>query len=187
VRDPDSKAAPDWMILDHLAARLGTQFPYTDEKSITLEIGKVVPCYAGISWEALGDQGMQWDAKAVQKKPALKRAEQPVPGGGEGYALVTGTVSYDGGDLFSLTKQMQPMAFKPSVGIHPEDAARAGLVEGAMLAVRSDLGELVLPARLDATVQQGTVWIPESLTAAPVGTLLNGHPTEKVRLTPANA
>lgn len=187
VRDPDSKAAPDWMILDHLAARLGVNFPYADEKAITQEIGKTVPCYAGITWEALGDQGVQWDAKLVYKKPMLKRAEQPVPSGGEGFDLVTGTVSYDGGDLFSLTKQMQDMAFKPSVGIHPEDAAKAGLVEGAMLAVRSNLGELVLPARLDATVQPGTVWIPESLTAAPVGALLNGHPTEKVRLAPANA
>jgi len=187
VRDPESKAAPDWMILDHLAARLGAHFPYADEKAITQEIGKVVPCYAGISWDALGDQGVQWDAKLVAQKPTLKRAEQPVPSVGEGYDLVTGTVSYDGGDLFSLTKQMQPMAFQPSVGIHPEDALKAGLVEGAMLSVRSDLGELVLPARLDETVQPGTVWIPESLTAAPVGALLNGHPTEKVRLAPANA
>ena len=43
VRDPQSKAAPDWMILDHLATRMGTNWPYGDERAITREISESRP------------------------------------------------------------------------------------------------------------------------------------------------
>ncbi|HXF63692.1 MAG TPA: molybdopterin-dependent oxidoreductase, partial [Caldilineaceae bacterium] len=179
VRNPESKAAPDWMILDHLATRMGVNWPYADEQAITKEISQVVPLYQGMSWDALGDQGLQYDATAVRPQFTFRAVEQPpLPAAAEGALdLVTGTVLYDGGVLFSKTKQMQNMAFGQSAGLNPADAARLGIAEGDTLVVRTGPGELTLAAKLVSTVRPGTVWIPEGLPGAPVGLLVsNGEP-----------
>jgi NADH-quinone oxidoreductase subunit G len=188
VKNPASKAAPDWMILDHLAGAMGVRWPYSDVKSIVTEITRAVPLYAGMTWENLGDQGMQWDSAVVCEPLVARRAEQAELGtqGDHRYNVVSGTVLYDGGDLFRMTKQMQNVAFGASLGINPADAARIGVTAGEFLSVRNTHGELTLAARIDPQVQPGTVWIPESLPGAPVGSLLNGSPVEQVELSKAN-
>ena len=59
--------------------------------------------------------------------------------------------------------------------MHPDDAARLGIADGAAVIVRGDGGEMEFTAKLDSTVQPGTVWIPESSNppgmGAPVGDL----------------
>ena len=183
VRDPQSKAAPDWMILDHLANRFGVNWAYGNERAITTDISKTVSMYNGLTWEALGDQGVQWDAAKMRAKPTYREAEQRlVPSENQPYTLVSGTVLFDGGNLFQLTPQMQNMAFGAKVGINPADAQSLGVVEGAAVKVANRHGELRLTAKVDSQVQQGTIWIPESLPNAPVGALLNGRAVEFVRV-----
>ncbi len=57
VSNPASKAAPDWMILDHLASHLGADWSYASAQGVTAEIAHAVPIYAGIDWESIGDHG----------------------------------------------------------------------------------------------------------------------------------
>jgi predicted molibdopterin-dependent oxidoreductase YjgC len=176
VRDPQSKAAPDWMILDHLATRMGTNWPYGDERAITREITEAVPLYQGLTWDALGDQGQQYDASSVRPAPQLRTIEQgEMPRLSEQeFILVSGTVAYDDGNMFRLTTQMRNMAFGRNAGISPDDAAKLGIEDGAPLVVQNDRGELTLNAKVNEQVLPGTIWIPESLAGAPVGNLLNG-------------
>ncbi len=181
VRNPDSKAASDWMILDHLAARLGAHWPFVDVRSVTAEIAKLLPIYRGMTWDALGDQGLQWDATPVRGKAAMQTVAVDALVE-EGYSVIGGTVLYDDGDLFARTPLMQNMSFGASVGIHPSDAEKMGIVAGSLLSVRSDQGELILAARLDPSIRPGSVWIPESLPNAPVGALRNGHAVAHVEL-----
>lgn len=176
VRDPHSKAAPDWMILDHLANRMGVNWPYGDERAITKEISETVPLYRGMTWDALGDQGLQYDAAGVRPQAAFRSVEQPAQPAmdDQNLALVTGTVLYDGGTLFRMTPQMHDMAFGPAALLHPDDAARLDIAEGDAVVIRSRQGELALCAQFHPTVQPGTVWIPESLAGAAVDTLRDG-------------
>jgi anaerobic selenocysteine-containing dehydrogenase len=46
------------------------------------------------------------------------------------------------------------------VHVHPEDASRAGVFDGALARVRSDNGEIVLPAEVTDTIMPGVVSIP---------------------------
>jgi NADH-quinone oxidoreductase chain G len=184
VANPESKAAQDWMILDHMAARMGVQWPYASAQGVLEEITEAAPIYAGLDWTALGDQGLQWDAAAVRPRPAYRTCEQldlPTHDRQE-LALVTGTVTYDGGNMFRLTPAMRNMAWGPAVGLNPADAAVMGLGADAPVTVRSGHGELTLQVRLSSQVQPGTAWIPESLPGAPVGALLNGREVEFVRV-----
>jgi formylmethanofuran dehydrogenase subunit D len=77
---------------------------------------------------------------------------------------------------------MQNMAYGPSVNLNPADAATLDVEENTPVVVESSHGQLNLVARVDPAVQAGTVWIPESLADAPVGTLLNGSDVEYVRV-----
>jgi NADH-quinone oxidoreductase chain G len=188
VRNPQSKAAADWMIIDHLAARFGVNWPYPDEKAVTTEISKVVPQYHGLTWEALGDQGAQWDAKLARQPLKPRRAEQPALAAQEGdFAMVNGSVLYDSGTLFSKTAVMRAMSFGDRVGLHPSDAARMGVADGDLLAVRSAGGHAVLAARIDSSVQPGSVWIPEGLPSAAAGALRSGDGVTRLKLAPAPA
>jgi predicted molibdopterin-dependent oxidoreductase YjgC len=176
VRDPQSKAAPDWMILEHLAIRMGTNFYYSDERAITREISEATPLYRGMTWEALGDQGQQYDASSVRPAAKLTEIEQgevATPGAQE-LLLVSGRVTYDDGNLFRLTPEMSNYAFGRNAGLHAEDAAKLGLSDGAAIVVKSDRGEVTLNAKIHDQVMPGTIWIPESLLGAPVGALTNG-------------
>ncbi|MCL4861090.1 MAG: NADH-quinone oxidoreductase subunit NuoG [Caldilineaceae bacterium] len=176
LRNPHSKAAPDWMILDHLATRMGNNWPYADVKGVTAEITQAAPIYAGLTWDALGDQGVQWDASLVRPQPVYRAAEQlPLPAPtGDQLALVTGAVTYDGGTLFYQGEVMPQLAFPAAVVLNPVDAARLQVEEGAAVTVRNANGELSVAVKLDAQVQPGAAWVPEGLPGAPVGALLNG-------------
>ncbi len=100
----------------------------------------------------------------------------------DGLSLVAGTVLYDGGNLFSQTKQMANVALGAVVSVHPDDASKMGIEAGTELIVRNSHGALTLAARLDPHVKPGTVWIPESLPQSPVGALLNGSDVETVEI-----
>ena len=188
VTDPKSRAAPDWMIFAHLAKQMSADWPFSDAHSVTAEITRAVPAYAELTWEALGDQGRQWDAdSAPVADVSAGRTAEGIPESAAGDAeyplnLVTGTVLYDGGTLFSLTDQMHGMAHGATVTLNPADASAFGLDAGIAVTVRSEQGNLDLTLAVDAQVQTGCAWIPESLPGAPVGALLNGSFTQRVKV-----
>ena len=186
VTNPKSRAAPDWMMLTHLAKHFGVAWPFSDARSVTAEISKAVPGYDGLTWEALGDQGRQWDADSAPAAAAHGSAEGASTAGPDNdeypLSLVTGTVLYDGGTLFSLTEEMHGMAHGATVTLNPADAAAIGVDAGSPVTVQSEQGDLALIAAVDAQVQTGTAWIPESLPGAPVGALLNGSHTQQVKV-----
>ncbi len=77
VRDPQSKAAPDWMILDHLATSAWVVTgPMPMKRASRLRLPKLYLLYEGLTWDALGDQGLQWDATAVRTQPESREAKQ---------------------------------------------------------------------------------------------------------------
>jgi predicted molibdopterin-dependent oxidoreductase YjgC len=182
ITDPQSKAAPDWMILDHLATRMGTNWPYGDVRAVTREISEAVPLYNGLSWDALGDQGQQYDASNVRPAAKLAKVEQgeAVAVSDQELLLVSGYVTYDDGTMFKLTPHMKNYAFGRSAGISASDAARLGITDGTPIVVQSERGTLELAAKIHEQVNPGTLWIPESIEGAPVGNLLNGSAVTKV-------
>ncbi len=186
VTNPKSRAAPDWMMLMHLAKQMGVEWSFSDARSVTAEIATAVPAYSGLTWEALGDQGSQWDANAAPaaaEQGSTRGASTDGPDNSEyPLSLVTGTVLYDGGTLFGLTEEMHGIAHGATVTLNPADAAAIGVDVGSKVSVHSEQGSLELEAAVDAQVQTGTAWIPESLPGAPVGALLNGSNTQQVRV-----
>ncbi len=188
VADPQSKAAQDWLILDHMAARMNKQWPYASAQGVLEEITKAAPIYAGLDWTALGDQGLQWDAASVRPDAVYRPCEQlsqPAQDAEE-FVLVGGAVAYDAGNLFRLTTVMRSLARGAVVGLNPADVERMSLDAQTPVTVQSANGALALTVQVDERVQPGTAWIPESLPGAPVGALQNGRDVEYVRITTCN-
>jgi assimilatory nitrate reductase catalytic subunit len=88
---------------------------------------------------------------------------------------------------------------EPLLDVHPDDAARLGLVEGGLARIESANGETVLPIRLSTAQRQGEVfaamhWTDSFSSAGPIGRLVqaatdpvSGQPELKltaVRVTP---
>ena len=59
-----------------------------------------------------------------------------------------------------MSPRLSAHRMEPCVDLHPRDAERHGVEEGALVRVRSRHGELQLRARIDAGLRPGSVFIP---------------------------
>jgi NADH-quinone oxidoreductase subunit G len=70
-------------------------------------------------------------------------------------------------ELSSLAIGIAELAPQPYAVLHPEDAAAAGLAEGAQISIIFADREVVLPLTIDAGLAQGVVGLPVSLPGMP--------------------
>jgi len=73
-----------------------------------------------------------------------------------------------------VNSQLTFLGDEPEVLLHPDDAAAAGLTDGAAVIVRSQDGELTAIARLDPGIRPGAVSVPHGYSEANVN-LLTSH------------
>ena len=62
---PGAKA--DWEIFIELAKHLGQKWSYSGPQDVLREIGETNPLYAGLTWEALGLQGVRTQEQEVAR------------------------------------------------------------------------------------------------------------------------
>ena len=65
-------ARADWEILRGVATRLGLAWAYRSPSDILTEIATTVPLYAGLTREALGDQGRRWSFAGERETVAVQ-------------------------------------------------------------------------------------------------------------------
>jgi predicted molibdopterin-dependent oxidoreductase YjgC len=58
--------------------------------------------------------------------------------------------------------------------VHPDDAEKRGVQEGARVRVKTEAGELVLPVRITRDVAAGSVFVPFNQPGARANTVLAG-------------
>ncbi len=183
IGNPASAAAPDWNILDHVAARLDHDWHYRSVRDITGELGQAIPAYAGIAWDRLGESGWQRQADANPPLSAEVPMSEPIsPPGKNALRLYRGRLFYDAGRMCALTPEIQNMIPDDFLAVHPEDLTARRLEDGTTVTVTSSHGAVVVPVRSDTSVAVGSVWLPESLRDTAVGTVLNGSYWEWVTL-----
>ncbi|WP_307347051.1 molybdopterin oxidoreductase family protein [Caulobacter ginsengisoli] len=107
------------------------------------------------------------DGRALMNPVAPQGAAIPLDGAFS-LALNTGRVRDHWHTLTrtGLAPELCRHAPEPYVDIHPEDAAAAGVTEGALTRVRTASGEAVAPARLTDRQRRGDLFMPMHWTAA---------------------
>jgi formate dehydrogenase alpha subunit len=187
---PPGQARPDWWITAELAKRVarrlgldvGAQFDYPGAAEIFDEMARLTPFLAGLSHARLDREGgLQWPcptpehpgtrylyaesfprgrgrfvpARQIETAAELPDADYP-------FVLNTGRLLYHwhGGTLTRRVQGLLELAPRLEVAIHPADARRLGVDEGALLRVTSRRGELTGHTHVTEAVKPGAIFIP---------------------------
>jgi formate dehydrogenase alpha subunit len=198
--EPFGDARADWQIVCDVAKRLEQKlerensafWDYAHPSEILEEMGRLVPNYAGITYDRLDGDGLQWPVlnrehpgtpflfendfprgrakfHALVYEPSKEQPDAEYP-----FILTTGRVLYHwhGGTQtrHSILDFAQPEAL---VEINPSDAAQLAVNEGDAVRVSSRRGAIVLRARVTEKASRGIVFIPFHFAEAAANMLTN--------------
>jgi NADH-quinone oxidoreductase subunit G len=92
----------------------------------------------------------------------------------------------DEGRLSERALELKEALEEPAfVEVHPRDAGRLGLADGARAVIATEAGEAVLPVRVTERVVGGAVFVPFNQPGLAANTLLSGAFTTPATLAPA--
>jgi formate dehydrogenase alpha subunit len=185
--EPRGEARPDWQIICDLAERIEQRlgrnpsafWRYEHPSQVLVEMGGVVPEYAGVKYSRIEKEGLQtpvWDDHhpgtpylftetfpsgkgkfhPLNYVPAVEMPDDEYP-----FILTTGRLleHWHGGTLTRHSKldDLYPVA---RVEINPGDAARLKIEDGDAVRVSSRRGSIVLRAWVTQRTTRGVVFIP---------------------------
>jgi formate dehydrogenase alpha subunit len=172
---PFPGALADWEILLALMAATGYPQPFGEPGEIMDEIARVAPIFAGVSYDRLRDDGLQWPVPTRDHPgtPILHRESFPIGRGRlsrvefvpspelrEGLTLVTGRrlEHYNAG---TMTRRTQNLTLAPDerLEMHPDDANARGIRTGDWVRLASAHGETIVPAEITTRLRPGTVFL----------------------------
>ncbi len=190
---PPGEARPDWLVVRDAARALGASWSYESPDEVMDEIAAVAPgSFGGVSYDRLGGDGLQWpcpsrdhpgtttvhsDGFAIGRAHLIPVEHEPNPEHGHSafpYLLITGRIleHYNVGTMTRRTRQLA-LVSGDRLEIHPSDATREGIADGAPVAIESRWGKTTARARIIRRVQPGTVFLsfhfPETHTNCLIG------------------
>jgi formate dehydrogenase major subunit len=175
---PIGQVRPDWQTLCDLMAATGYPQPYAHPAEIMAEIARVAPPFAGVSYERLEADGLQWpvpDAThpgtpllhreqfPLGRAPLMRVEYEPSPSlasAASSLLLVTGRAleHYNNGSMTRRTPNRLLLS-EDRLDMHPDDARRLEIVSGDRVTVSSKFGEARATARLTDDVAPGTLFL----------------------------
>ena len=84
---------------------------------------------------------------------------------------------------FVNVTSLRRQAREPEVLLHPADAARRGIVAGAVVTVRNDRGAFLAKARVEPSIREGVAWAPSIWWGKLAGDGANANQTTSQRVT----
>jgi len=177
---PPGEARPDWWIIGEIARRMGYEgLIYSSARDIMDEINRTTPSYAGITYDRIGDAGLQWPCpdvahpgtpvlhigkfsrglghlSAVDWRPPAEEPDEEYP-----FILTTGRVlyHYHTGTMTRRSEGLDAISPGPVVEINSEDALRLGVADGQPVAVSSRRGPIEAAALVSTMTDPGVVFM----------------------------
>jgi formate dehydrogenase major subunit len=178
--EPVGASRPDWEIICDVARAMGRSEPFhfKSAEEIWNEIRSVWKAGAGISYERLEREGLQWPCpsenhpgtqvlhadtfpggrragfRQIEYRPTGETADEEYP-----FTLITGRTLYqfNAGTMTSRTGNnlLRPHDY---LDVSAADAERLGLSEGAHVRIRSRYGEAILLIRIENAVRPGELF-----------------------------
>jgi formate dehydrogenase major subunit len=177
VVEPIGECKADGQIMVDIMNRMGyKQAPYA-AKTMLEEISQIVPFFAGVKWDELGEQGKQWPVAAdgtdtkilhtdtfkrgkgrFQFREYVESPEILAFGKDYPYILTTNRVleHYNAGTMTRRTPNAE-IVTEDVVIIHPDDAAQHHIGEGDWVCIESDRGKVDIKARISDEVKPGVI------------------------------
>jgi predicted molibdopterin-dependent oxidoreductase YjgC len=180
VVKPAGDSQDDWWILMQLANRMGASWDYSCAEDIFEEIRKVTPSYAGLTYERIEKELLQWPCpteehpgtqflhrdkfsrglglmSAIEYTAPAEEVDPEYP-----VILTTGRVleHFHTGTMSRNSKILNDIVSEPFVEIHPNDASNYNISDGEMISVSSRRGSIRLKARISDMPKPNVVFIP---------------------------
>jgi formate dehydrogenase alpha subunit len=178
---PMGNTLPDWQIISRLSTAMGYEMAYESPERIFNEITALTPkSYAGMSYERLGLNGLQWPcpdpehpgtpylhkqsfakgkgsfhALAYQDPAEMPDADYP-------FFLTTGRMfaHFHTGTMTRISPHLDVEQVTGYVSIHPQDAQALSIQNGDRVLMSSRRGEIEAPARITPSVSPGVLFLP---------------------------
>ncbi|MCC7264906.1 MAG: molybdopterin-dependent oxidoreductase [Candidatus Latescibacteria bacterium] len=189
---PQGEARPDWWIISQLARRLGIPgFEYQSAAEVFDELCQVSPLYAGLSWERVGRESLQWPVPTADHPGTAVLHEGEFKNGRGLFKVVNyrdpaETLSPDFPVWLTTGRRLQAYHTRTQTGraqgidyllaeesleVHPDDARNWGLAEGAWCRMASARGAIELKVHTTRRSPRGTVFCSFAFNEAPVNML----------------
>ncbi|WP_165313381.1 formate dehydrogenase subunit alpha [Vibrio ziniensis] len=184
------QAKQDWWIITQVANAMGGNWQYQNIEQINAEMCEVTPQYAGIAWDKMSNEGIQWpcndqapNGTRIMHQNTFKRgrgemvavpfvyaAEMP----DDEYPLIltTGRLleQFHTGTMTRKTKGLDKLA-GPRIMISVQDAEALAIKNSEMVRLHSRRGVIEAPAFVTKRMQQGVVFVPFHFAEAPANRL----------------
>jgi len=181
VVEPIGNTKPDGQIIIDMMDRLGYQQPTGltyNAANVIEEISDVIPFMKGLSWDRLGENGLQWpikedgtDTKMLHIDGAFKKGigtfhhfdfeESPeivTHGKKFPFILTTGREleHYNSGTMTRRTDNQKILA-QDVLEVHPRDALKKGIEDHEVVRIFSDRGSVQIPIKYSKNVKPGVL------------------------------
>lgn len=200
--DAPGEARADWEVICGISNKMGYPMKYTSAEDIFKEVVTVTPSYAGITYQRLEKEGLQWPCPtpdhpgtkflhkdrfsrglglftAIESIPPNELPDEDYP-----FLLSTGRVLYHYHTGTMTTRAKGPSERYPEslVEIHPNDAGQLGIFDGQLVKVTSRRGQVEAKALITTKSAPGSIFMNFHFANVPVNTLTNPalDPTGKI-------
>jgi formate dehydrogenase major subunit len=194
--DPPGQARQDLWIIMEIARRMGLAWDYRGPQDVFAEIRRATPSMAGITWERLEAEGSctyPLVHEGDPGEPVIFIDSFPRPGGRALFAPAAFSAAAELPDeaypfIFTTGRQLEhwhtgsmtrrasvldALEPEPTIVIHPDDLAAAGVEPGGTLTLESRRGTLSARARADRGMQRGTLFMAFAYNEAAANVLTN--------------
>lgn len=177
VVEPLPGTKPDGQIIIDLMNRMGYVQPDYNPKTLLEEIAQIVPFFAGVKWDELGNNGKQWPVlpdgsdteilhtetfkrgKGKFQTATWRESEEIIQYADEfPYILTTNREleHYNCGTMTRRTGNVEILKDDVLI-IHPDDAAKHQIAEGEYVCIISARGKIDVKARISDEVRPGVL------------------------------
>ncbi len=195
---------PEWETICAISTRMGYPMKYAKPEEIFEEIRQLVPAYAGITYERLENEGIQWPCPTLDHPgtPYLHkgkftrglgkfyvteyRRHAESPDAEYPFILTTGRIlyQYHTRTMTGKTKGLNELAANCFIEISPEDADSLGITSDDSIEVSSRRGKIQVKAKVTPKITKGCVFIPFHFAEAAANYLTHSFALDPVSKIP---
>jgi len=205
---PPGEARADWQILQEMANAMGANWQYASTSEIWEEIRYAAPLFSGISHDRLKkSNGIFWpcydethpgtprlyedgfgfrDRRArflpVDLPDTLMEPTEAYP-----FILITGRLleHFNTGEMSRRASKLARLKPSSYLDMNPLDAEEAGLAEDDIVRLTSPHGTVLLPLKLETSMQRGYLFAPIHYSEPNFNSLMSAVPIDTKARMPA--
>jgi len=174
------ESKPDWWIVAEIAKRMkATGFEFSNAEAVFDEITELTPSYGGINYARIEKEGLAWPCPSTDHMGTqyLHKEKFARPNGlgmfmpleykpsdelpDENYPLILTTdrslYHYHTSTMTLRVDGLKELCDRELLNIHPDDAAKYGIIDGKTVTISSRRGQLEVQAKITDICPPGVV------------------------------